>query len=158
MTSADIKQFRSTRLRFDLVGDVPLNWINAMGNCAVAGVPTVSFVSGTANVTFTGTGLPVSVTGAPLSFGPLAVPVPVEAGTVLATDAAGNVLQVVWPLLAGLPAGPPVLRLNMVQWSPAVATGGLLNATLTFVARGADGSTATFTATGTGMPVPVFVP
>jgi hypothetical protein len=51
-----------------------------------------------------------------------------------------------------------VLRLNLAQWNPAVATGNLLNATFTFVARGSDGSTATFTVSGAGMQVPTFVP
>jgi hypothetical protein len=127
-----------------------------MGGCATAAAPTLSFISGTASVTLGG--VPVTVTGGSLAFTALAVPVPVEAGTVLATDAAGNVLQIVWPLLAGLPAGPPVLRLNLAAWTPAVQTGVLLDATLTFTARSADGSTATFTASGAGMPVPTFIP
>jgi len=63
-----------------------------------------------------------------LTFGPLAVPVPVEAGTVLNLDAAGNTLQIIWPALAGLPVGPPVLRVNLAAWTPAVATGVLLDA------------------------------
>ena len=76
----------------------------------------------------------------------------------LATDAAGNVLQIVWPALAGLPVGPPVLRVNLVAWSPAVATGVLLDANLSYTVRGPDGSIAVFTAHGANMPVPTFIP
>ena len=157
VVSGTLPQFRSTRLRTDLVGDVTNNWINAMGNCATAAVPTVGFISGTATATLAGTTTSVMPAGS-LTFGPLTSPIPAEPGTVLATDAVGNVLQVIWPALAGLPAGPPVLRLNMVQWTAAVQTNVRLDVTLTFVARGADGSLTTFTASGLGMFVPTFVP
>jgi len=157
LSDQSVAQFRTGRLRIDLTGDVAQGFINAMANCATAAAPTVSFSSGSAAVTMGG-GVSATATGAPLAFGALAVPVPVEAGTVLTTDAAGNVLQVIWPALACGVAGPPVLRLNMAVWNPAVHAGTVLDAQLTFVARGADGSTATFTAHGTGMVVPTFVP
>src|SRR5262249_21907054 len=146
------------RLRIDLDGDVPLGWINAMGPCAISAAPTVSVISGTCNVVLAGTTTSVTSAGGPLTFGALTVPVPVEAGTVLATDAAGNTLQVIWPVLAGLPPGPPTIRVNLASWSAAVAAGIQLDATMSFVARGPDGSTATFTAHGTNMVVPTFVP
>ena len=92
------------------------------------------------------------------TFGPLVVPIPVELGTVLATDAAGDVLQVIWPAPAGLPAGPPTLRLNLASWSAAAQAGVALDAGLTFIARGADGSTATFTGHGASMIIPAFRP
>jgi len=155
ISSATVPQFRTGRLRIDLVGDVSGRWINAMGGCTASAAPAVSIVSGTGDVILGG----ASVTSAsgPLTFGPLAVP-PAEAGTVLATDAAGNVLQIIWPALAGLPAGPPVMRMNLASWSAAVQTGVSLDATMTFNVRSADGSTATFTAHGTGMIVPTFRP
>jgi len=158
LVSATVPQFRTGRLRIDLDGDVPLGWINAMGPCAISAAPTVSVISGTCNVVLAGTTTSVTSAGGPLTFGPLAVPVPVEAGTVLATDAAGNKLQIIWPALAGLAPGPPRLRINLASWSAAVQTGLALDADFSFVANGADGSTATFTAHGANMVVPVFVP
>jgi len=157
VTTASVPQFRTGRLRVDLVGDVPLGWVNAMGPCATSASPTVSFVSGTCNVTFAGTTTSV-IPGGPLTFIALAPPVPAEAGVVLATDAAGNVLQIIWPALAGLPPGPPTFRTNLVAWSPAVQAGSLLDATLTYTARTPNGATATFTARGTNMAVPTFRP
>ena len=156
---ASVPQFRTGRLRIDLVGDVPAGWINAIGACATGGAPTVSFESGSCDATLAGTNTSVTGAGGPLTFGPLLVPVAVpEPGVVLATDAAGNVLQIIWPALAGLPAGPPVMRMNLVSWTAAVQAGVALDATMTFNARNVDGSTATFTAHGTNMVVPAFRP
>ncbi len=152
---ATVPQFRTGRLRVDLVGDVPAGWINALGPCATSAAPAVAFISGTGNVTLSGSGASVTGAGGPLAFGPLAVP-PAEAGVVLAFDAAGNVLQIIWPALAGLPPGPPVLRMNLVSWTAAVQAGVALDATMTFTVRSADGSVATFTAHGTNMIVPAF--
>ena len=156
LATQGVPQFRTGRLRIDLTGDVAAGFILAMGPCSTGAAPTASFISGSATVTSGGGS--ATATGAPLAFGPLTVPVPVEAGTVLATDAAGNVLQIIWPLLAGNPAGPPVIRLNMAAWNPGVHAGSLLDATLSFTARAADGSTATYSISGTGMAVPTFIP
>jgi len=157
LTAASVPQFRTGRLRVDLVGDVPLGWINAIGTCTSVAPPAVSFISGTCNVTLAGTSTSV-IPGGPLTFTPLLIPVPAEPGVVLATDAAGNVLQIIWPALAGLPPGPPTLRTNLVAWTAAVQSGVLLDATLTYTAQTANGATATFTARGTNMPVPTFRP
>jgi len=156
LSASAVAQFRTGRLRVDLTGDVAQTFINAMVNCATGAAPTASFISGTAAVTSGGAS--ITTTGAPLAFGPLTVPVPVEPGTVLSTDAVGNVLQVIWPLPATGVAGPPVLRLNMAAWNPSVHAGSVLDATLSFIARGADGSTTTYTAHGTGLVVPTFIP
>jgi hypothetical protein len=75
---------------------------------------------------------------------------------VLATDAAGNVLEIIWPALAGLPAGPPILRLQLAVFSGAVHQGVSLDGDLTFVAHAPDGTTATFTAHGANMIVPAL--
>ena len=156
---ASVPQFRTTRLRVDLVGDVPAGWVNAMGGCTTSAAPSVTFVSGTGNVTLAGTNTSITSAGGPLTFGPLLVPiVPPEPGVVLNIDPAGNVLQIIWPALAGLPAGPPVFRMNLASWSAAAQTGVALDATMTFTARNLDGSTATFTARGTGMVIPAFRP
>jgi hypothetical protein len=157
ISSASVPQFRTGRLRIDLVGDVPAGWILALGSCSTGSAPSATFVSGTGDVTLSSSGASVTGAGGSLTFGSLAVP-PAESGTVLATDAAGNVLQVIWPALAGLPAGPPVMRMNLVSWTADVQTGATLDATMTFNVRSADGSVATFTAHGTGMIVPTFKP
>jgi len=158
LTGQKVPQFRTGRLRIDLIGDVPLGWIDKMGACTATAVPAVTIISGTADVTISGTTTSVTSAGGPLTFGALTVPVPLEAGTVLATDAAGDKMQVIWPVLAGLPAAPPTIRVNLASWSAAVTAGIQLDATMSFVARGPDGSTATFTAHGTNMVVPTFVP
>lgn len=152
--AASVPQFRLTRLRVDVVGDVALGYINTLGACTATAAPAVNFISGTCNLTRNG--VSVTATGAPLSFGALTVPIIIEPGVVLATDAAGNVLQIIWPALAGLPPGPPVLRFNLAQRDPSIATGDVLDATMTYVARAPDGSTATFNVAATGMVVPVL--
>jgi hypothetical protein len=157
LTSATVPQFRTGRLRVDLVGDMPLGWVNAIGGCTTSATPSVSFISGTCNVTLTGSTNSV-IPGGALTFAPLTSPVPAEPGVVLATDAAGNVLQIIWPALAGLPPGPPTFRTNLVAWTTAVRAGVKLDATLTFTARTPNGATATFTARGTNMSVPTFRP
>jgi len=154
VVTASVPQFRATRLRVDLVGDVPGNWINAMGACAVSAAPAVTFPSGTATITFTGTNTSATATGGPLSFVNLAPPVPAEPGVVLALDAAGNMLEVIWPALAGLAPGPPTVRLNLAARNPAAAAGAAVDATLVFTVRAPDGSLATFTATAANMVIP----
>jgi hypothetical protein len=157
LTSATVPQFRTGRLRIDLVGDVPAGWVNAIGGCSTSAAPAVTYPSGTVSVTFAGTNTS-AIPGGPLTIVALAPPVPAEPGTVLATDAAGNTLQIIWPALAGLPPGPPTVRTNLVAWNAGVQAGTLLDATLTFVARTPNGATATFTARGTNMSVPTFRP
>ena len=152
---SSVPQFRLTRLRVDVVGDVADGTINTLGACTAAPAPAVRFISGTCNLTRNG--VSVTATGAPLTFGPLTVPVLIiEPGVVIATDAAGNVLQIIWPALAGLPPGPPVLRFNLAQRNPTIATGDVLDATMTFNAIAPNGSTATFSVVAKGMVVPVL--
>ena len=150
--TASIPQFRVARLRADITGDTPAGTINTLGGCAPVAAPAVSFISGTGNLTRGGGS--VTATGAALTFGPLLFPgLALEPGVVIATDGGGNVLEIVWPALTGLPAGPPILRLQLAQFRN-VATGDVLNATMTFVGRAPDGSTATFSASATGLVVP----
>ena len=159
LASGRVPQFRTGRLRVDLVGDVAGGWLNAMGACTASDTPSDTFVSGSGDVTLAGTNTSITSAGGPLTFGPLLLPgLVIEPGVVISTDAAGNVLQIIWPALAGLPAGPPVLRMNLASWSPAAQTGAALDATMTFNARNLNGSTATFTARGTNMVIPTFIP
>jgi hypothetical protein len=87
-----------------------------------------------------------------LTFGPL-LQVPGEAGVVLATDAAGNVLEIIWPALSGLGPGQPILRLQLASQGVA---GSTISVSMTFVARAADGTTATFTASASNLVVPAL--
>jgi hypothetical protein len=128
-----------------------------MGSCSSlqSPPPSISWISGTGSLRFSGTNTQVTVIGLPLAFGPL-LTVPGENGVLLATDAAGNVLEIIWPALAGLPPGAPILRLQLAAYSAAVHQGSSLDCDLTFVARAPDGTTATFTAHGANMIVPTL--
>ncbi|HEY6193549.1 MAG TPA: hypothetical protein VI504_00765 [Candidatus Eisenbacteria bacterium] len=153
--TASVPQFRATRLRVEISGDTPTGTINTLGGCAPVAAPAVSFISGTGSLTRGGAS--VTATGAALTFGPLLFPgLALEPGVVIATDGAGNVLEIVWPALSGLAPGPPILRLQLAQRNASVATGDVLATTMTFVARAPDGSTATFTASASGLVVPAL--
>jgi len=156
VVSALAPQFRVSRLRVELTGDVTAGTINAMGTCAsVTNPPPVSF-TGSGSLVFSGTATQATATGAPLTFGTLTQPVPAEPGVVLALDGAGNVLEIIWPALAGLPAGPPILRLQLAVFNAGVHQGSSLDCDLTFVAHAPDGTTATFTAHGANIIVPAL--
>ena len=152
---AQIPQFRARRLRVEVWGDAPSGVINAAGACAASDVPTIRFTGGSANMTRAGTDISVTATGSPLTFGPLLFPgALLEPGVVIATDAAGDMLQIIWPSLAGLPPGPPVLRLNQTRWNAWIQTGRAVDVSLRFDAVGPDGATASFTAVGKNIVVP----
>ncbi len=154
--SASIAQFRATRLRIDVTGDVAAGTINTTGACAASANPAVSYLSGTGNLVVGGSATSVTATGGALTFGPLLFPgLALEPGVVIATDANGNVLEIIWPALAGLPAGPPVLRFQLAHWSSAVQTGAVLDATMQYNAKAPDGSTAAFNVVARGLVVPV---
>jgi len=74
------------------------------------------------------------------------------------SQGAGNVLEIIWPALAGLGPGAPILRLELTQWNSAVQSGSSLDVDMTFVARASDGTMATFTVSGRNMVVPAFRP
>ncbi|HEY6195085.1 MAG TPA: hypothetical protein VI504_08595 [Candidatus Eisenbacteria bacterium] len=154
--SAGIVQFRATRLRIDVTGDVAAGTINTTGTCAATTAPAVSYFSGTGSLVLGGSATSVTASGGALTFGPLLFPgLALEPGVVLATDANGNVLEIIWPALAGLPAGPPVLRFQLAHWSAAVQTGAVLDATMQFNAMAPDGTTAAFNVAANGLVVPV---
>jgi hypothetical protein len=147
-TSAAVVQFRVNRTRVEVTGDVAAGTINRLGACASNATPAVTFVSGTATLsrgTVRSFTFGAAATGAALG----------EAGVIVATDAGGNVLEIIWPGLAGLGAGAPILRFQ-AQSQNGLNTGDVLTCTMTFVARAPDGTTATFTATGANMVVPAL--
>ncbi|MEQ1833392.1 MAG: hypothetical protein ABL977_10090 [Candidatus Eisenbacteria bacterium] len=142
---ASIVQFRSKRLRFEANGDVLEGTINAAGACAAAEVPTINFTGGSANVFQAGTTTSVTSTGGALTFGALLFPgILLEPGVVVANDANKNVLEIIWPGLAGLPPGAPILRLQLAKWNSWVRTGRALDFRMRFDAVGPDGLPASF--------------
>jgi hypothetical protein len=152
-TTAAVVQFRATRLRVEITGDVPAGYINTLGGCVPVAAPTVNFTSGTGSLTRGGAA--VTATHATLAFGPLLFPgLALEPGVVIATDAVGNVLEIVWPGLAGLAPGAPILRLQLAARDASIRAGDVLATTMTFTATAANGTTATFTANGANMVVP----
>ena len=153
-TSALIVQFRANRLRLDLSGDTPAGTVHASGLCATATPAPIQFVGGTANLFRAGTNISVTSTAQPLVFGALQVPQTLEPGVVLATDAAGDVLEIVWPALAGLPPGPPVLRLQLARWNSWVLTGRQVDVSMKFDAIGPDGVAASYTVAADSIVVP----
>ena len=146
--TAGIVQFRAVRTRIEVSGDVASGAINLLGPCSSLLAPAVTFVSGSATLS-KGTVRALTF-GAALSGAPIGEP-----GVVVATDAVGNVLEIVWPALAGVGVGAPILRLQLVGTN-GLKTGDLVTATMTFVARTANGTTATFTALGSNMAVPAL--
>ena len=151
---ATIAQFRANRLRLEVAGDLPSGIINATGACAVATPAAIQFVGGSANVFRAGTNISVTSTSQPITFGPLTVPPTGEAGVVLNIDAAGNLLEIIWPGMAGLPPGPPILRFQLGSYSSWVSTGRLVDVSMRFDAAGPDGTVATYTAEAKNVLVP----
>jgi hypothetical protein len=155
VSSAACVQFRSRRARFEAIGDLPSHILDAIGFCAASDNPSIRFTGGTGNVRQSGQSTSVTATGKPLTFAPLVSPgVAIEPGVVLATDLSGNVLEIIWPGLAGLPAGPPILRLQLAQWSTWVRTGRNVDMDVTVDAVDGAGNKATFTATAREITIP----
>jgi len=146
VADASVPQNRIDRLRIEIVGDVAAGTMNTLGGCATGNAPAVSFISGTASLS-AGGGV-----GGNFTFGALAVP-PAEGGVVLANDAAGNTLEIIWPALAGGAPGPPIMRLQLVRSGQA---GSTLSVNMSFTAHAPDGTTATFTASAANLLIPAL--
>ncbi len=154
---ANIVQFRTGRLRAEIVGDVPTGTIEASGACAAADPGTIIFTGGAANVFRAGTNTSVTITGGAFTFPQLLFPgLMLEPGVVVASDARKNVLEIVWPGMAGLPPGPPILRLQLTNWNSWVVPGRLVDVTMRFDALGGDGIMASYVAVGKNIVVPPF--
>jgi hypothetical protein len=152
---SDIVQFRSNRLRFEAVGDVPSKAIEASGFCAASDAPSINYIGGSANVFQAGTNISVTSNRQPMTFGLLAFPgLLVEPGVVVAQDANRNVLEIVWPALAGFPPGPPILRLQLRGWDSWLRTGRRIDVQMRFDARGNDGATASYALRANSILVP----
>ena len=147
-------QYRANRMRFEIFGDLPSGVIGASGSCATD-IGGIVFPAATANLYRAGTRIPVTSTGKELVFPPLVFPgVLLEPGVVTSADVNKNVITIVWPQLAGLPPGPPILRLQLAKWNPWVRTGQKVDLTMTFTAVAADGKLATYTASGKDILIP----
>jgi len=154
--AADVVQFRSNRLRVEVIGDVASGAINATGACAASDAPTINFVGGTANMFQAGTTTSVTSSGGELVFGPLLFPgALLEPGVVVAQDADRNVLEIIWPGLSGLPPGAPILRFQARRYNSWVRTGRAIDVRMTFNARANDGSTASYDVAANGLVLPV---
>lgn len=154
---ADIVQFRANRLRLEVIGDTPGGIIDATGTCAATDQASIFFTGGSANLFRAGTNISVTTTSKPIVFGPLFFPgLAVEPGIVLATDASNNVLEIIWPGLAGLGPGLPILRLQLSGWNSWVRTGKLVDATMRFDAAAADGIPASYTVVARNVLVPTL--
>src|SRR5262245_23574149 len=88
--AGSVPQNRAARLRIEIAGDLASGTLAKIAGCSAGLAPTVTFVSGTASAS-SGGGLGVAST-----FGAFAPGVG-EAGVLLATDAGGNVLEIIWP-------------------------------------------------------------
>ena len=151
---ANIVQFRANRLRVELVGDTPNGTIDATGVCATSTPASISYVGGSANMFRAGTQISVTGTSQPVTWGALLPPITLEPGVVLATDATGNLLEIIWPALAGFAPGPPILRVQFARWNSWVRTGQKVDVTARFDAVGPDGVMASYTVAGNDVVVP----
>ena len=131
--------------------------IEASGTCAASDAPTVSFTGGTAAVTRAGTTQSIVPGTQSLAFGPLLFPVLVlEPGVVFAQDSYFDLLEIVWPKLAGVGSGPPILRFELTHWDPTVSTGAHVDVAMRFDALGPDGVPASYWARGKDIEIPVM--
>src|SRR5436190_8616242 len=110
------------RIRFEMVGDLPSPSIDLMGPCVASTAPSIVFTGGHANVFIHGTDISVTSLGQPLTFGPLQVPQTGEQGVVIAADPFASILEVVWPTIAGVGVGDPIIRLQLTNWNTALVT------------------------------------
>ena len=136
-----VPQNRANRLRIEITGDLASNVITRVGGCSTSLAPTVTFTTarGTAN------GRTITV--------PALLAVPGEPGVLVGTDAAGNVLEIIWPALSGAAPGPPILRMQLTAGTQG---GRTISASMSFTARTANGATATFTASAANLLIPAL--
>ena len=153
---ASIPRWTAKALRAEIVGDVLAGTIGASGPCAAAAIPSIAFTGGTGSMKLSGTNTSVTSTGGTLTFGALLFPgFALEPGVVVASDRDKNVLEIVWPGLAGFAPGPPILRFQLAKWNTTAAVAGRsVDIALRFNAVGPDGLPAAFLASATGVVIP----
>jgi len=122
--SGAVAQFRSNRLRLETTGDIAVPSMLSMGACCAADIPNINVIGGHANVFVSGSTNSVTTSGNRLTFGPLLFAGSnVEPGTVFTQDSEGNVLQIIWPQLAGTGTGSPIVRVQLARWNSAMVGG-----------------------------------
>ncbi len=152
---AGVVQYRAKRIRIEVRGDVASGTVDAVGSCAASETPSVTFTGGSANVFQAGTNTSVTGTGSALTFGALPFPgVLLEPGVVVTSDVNKNVLEIVWPGLAGLPPSAPVFRFQLAKWNSWIRPGRAIDVRMTYNASAADGSTATYNVVANGIVMP----
>ncbi|MEQ1833655.1 MAG: hypothetical protein ABL977_11420 [Candidatus Eisenbacteria bacterium] len=152
--AAGVVQWTRRALRSEIIGDDALGTINAVGACAASAAPSIVFTGGTGSVRLAGTTTAVSQP-ANMTFGPLLFPgLLAEPGVVVAQDANRNVLEIIWPALAGGAPGAPILRLQLGRWTNAAVAGRRVDVAMRFNALGPDGRAASFTANAAGLVLP----
>lgn len=155
-TTANIVQYKNRRLRFEASGDLADGTLGAAGPCAASDVPTVLFTGGEANMLQAGTNISVTPQGRAATFGALLFPgFLLEPGIVVADDANKNVLEIIWPGLAGLGAGQPILRTQFNGNHPWIATGKKVDFRMRFDAIGPDGQPAVYNVVADNVTIPV---
>src|SRR5262249_49207239 len=123
---ASVVQFRpdKRRLRMELAGDAAEVSLDACGECAAADIPSIQFTGAHANVFLHGTAQSITTTGNRLTFGPVLPLGALEPGIIIPSDAQGNVFEIIWPELAGLGPGAPIVRVQLAQWNFAMVDPG----------------------------------
>lgn len=153
--AAGVVQWTRRALRTEIIGDDALGTINAVGACAASAVPSIVFTGGTGSIRLAGTTTALSQP-ANLTFGTLLFPgIALEPGVVVAQDNNRNVLEIIWPALAGGAPGAPILRLQLARWTNAAVAGRRVDIAMRFNALGPDGRPASFTANAAGLVLPV---
>jgi hypothetical protein len=111
------------RLRFEATGDAVGDIVRLLGPCAATDAPTVFFTGGEAYITATDPrrGTVWEISKGRLFFDqPLLFPgAAVEPGVVVTQDANRNVLEIIWPQLAGGPPGAPIFRVQLADFQNA---------------------------------------
>lgn len=149
---------RAGGLRAEIVGDVTGGLIGLSGPCAASATPSIVFTGGSGQLTVAGRATSLSSTNAASTFGALLFPgIAIEPGVVIATDANRNGLQIIWPALAGLGAGAPVLRFQLKTVAPLLArSGSKADVSMRFDAVGPNGLPASFTASARNLTIPAL--
>jgi len=161
--SAGIVQFRTNRVRLEVAGDVALTGgttLESLGLCATSVPASIVVTSANAKITKAGSSTQVTSTHLPLTWTNVTTPVPAgEAGVILAQDINKNVFEIIWPGLAGLPPGGPIIRVQMATWDRArIISGKKLDLTYDFTARMVDAGGIVTTKKFTGVSKGILIP
>jgi hypothetical protein len=112
-----VPKFNNRILRIHVIGDVASTPnLDAIGACATALTPSIFIAGGHADVFVSGT--TTSISG-PMTFGAFVLS-PGVAGELIGTDAVGNTMHVIWPVIQGVGVGSPIIRVELRAWNAAL--------------------------------------